>query len=375
MAKYLIGQAPAYASYIAVGCGKKPLLTGTDTSGLYADKEQLDFEMFRVPVISKGYVNDSGQDKVVLTAELPTQERYEITEIGVYSAAANPSAISYDSRMVYSFSSTEGWELHSDSISAIPSKLASLGDNTTPYNIIQTDKAFFSNADNKTLQNSTRIERYEIPRYLNSTLIVSGDMSDLPYANQRISGESGDHVHITGINANYNKNSPLDQFRLAFSVLSREANSTTIPDSVRVLLEFTSADNIGGGSSAAYARMEVVVDDISSTDVDTVKHDFTNDRYIVYSINLADLQTSSDFSWSQITAVKVYASAYANGSSTPTNDFYIALDGLRLENTDSENPLYGLVGYTAIKTDDEMPITKFANTANLIEFRFGLGVA
>jgi hypothetical protein len=28
IAKYLLGQAPAYASYIAIGCGATPLTTG-----------------------------------------------------------------------------------------------------------------------------------------------------------------------------------------------------------------------------------------------------------------------------------------------------------------------------------------------------------
>lgn len=87
IAKYLLGQAPAYASYIAVGCGPQPLDT-EDSFGDYSAKENLDFEMFRVPISSRGYVNDDGTDKLVLTAELPTEERYEITEVGVYSAGS-----------------------------------------------------------------------------------------------------------------------------------------------------------------------------------------------------------------------------------------------------------------------------------------------
>ena len=42
--KYLLGQAPAYASYIAVGCGPEPLATA-DPYGNYANKVNLDFEM------------------------------------------------------------------------------------------------------------------------------------------------------------------------------------------------------------------------------------------------------------------------------------------------------------------------------------------
>ena len=98
--KYLLGQAPAYASYIAVGCGAQPLATG-DPYGNYADKKNLDFEMFRVPISSRGFVNDGGTEKLVLTAELPTEERYEITEIGLYSAGSNPSAGAYDLSLIH----------------------------------------------------------------------------------------------------------------------------------------------------------------------------------------------------------------------------------------------------------------------------------
>jgi hypothetical protein len=153
LAKYLVGQAPAYASYIAIGCGPKPVLslscdikktsilnnvatittsenienphgfsvgqkvivsnslksniddiylgyhtilsvpspitftyalTSLDlteeilspmaTASLdFSDKTSLDFEMFRVPITSKGYVTENGQSKIVFTAELPTE--------------------------------------------------------------------------------------------------------------------------------------------------------------------------------------------------------------------------------------------------------------------------------------------------------------
>jgi hypothetical protein len=57
--KYLLGNTPSYASYIAVGCGATPLDTA-DSSGDYSTKTNLDFEMFRVPISSKGFVNEGG---------------------------------------------------------------------------------------------------------------------------------------------------------------------------------------------------------------------------------------------------------------------------------------------------------------------------
>jgi len=109
--KYLLGQAPAYASYIAIGCGNTPIATG-DPLGDYSTKNNLDFEMFRVPISSRGFVNEGGLDKIVLTAELPTEERYEITEVGLFSAGSNPSAGAYDSKTVLAFTQGENWQHH-----------------------------------------------------------------------------------------------------------------------------------------------------------------------------------------------------------------------------------------------------------------------
>jgi hypothetical protein len=61
VAKYLLGQASAYASHIAIGCGKKPLPSSESLElyqGEFAFKKSLDFEMFRIPIISRGYVTE-----------------------------------------------------------------------------------------------------------------------------------------------------------------------------------------------------------------------------------------------------------------------------------------------------------------------------
>ena len=126
LAKYLVGQTASYASHIAVGCGPKPLALES-ASADYSSKQSLDFEMFRVPIISRGFVDESGVSKVVLTAELPTQERYEITEVGIFSGASNPAAGSFDSKTVYSFSDSESWKYSSQG-TEIPSIYEPLDD-------------------------------------------------------------------------------------------------------------------------------------------------------------------------------------------------------------------------------------------------------
>jgi hypothetical protein len=165
IAKYLLGQAPAYASYIAIGCGATPLDTA-DEIGDYSTKTNLDFEMFRVPISSRGFVNEDGVDKIVLTAELPTEERYEISEIGIYSAGSNPSAGAYDSKTVFAFTQTENWQyVTAASAVAIDTESAALDSPNFDNVIAVTDPVFQTSADNPIFFKSPRVARYERPRF------------------------------------------------------------------------------------------------------------------------------------------------------------------------------------------------------------------
>jgi hypothetical protein len=92
---------------------------------------------------------------------------------------------------------------------------------------------------------------------------------------------------------------------------------------------------------------------------------------------LQDLYTSANFTWNAVTVVKIYACVLSEDSGpspVPSSDYYIALDALRLENVATVNPLYGLTGYSVIKTDGAETIIKSPNTSNYIEFRFSIGV-
>ncbi len=375
LAKYLIGQAPAYASYIAVGCGATPIVIDGPL-GDYSGKKELDFEMFRVPIISRGYVNEDGISKIVFTGELPTEERYEITEVGVFSAGANPSAGLYDSKMIYSFTQNEAWEYHDPTTAiAIPIVYQPLdgtnGDNSihgeTVGDPVYGNPVFQTNADNRIFTDSSRIARYESCRFLNNVIAMSGTSSTLNVVDNHLQPAVGSsHIHLTGINVDLNKNSPTDQLKFAFSVVSKDADGTA-PDSVRILLEFSSSD-VHNDANGQYARFEVDLDNGTGTG----EHDFSESRYVVVSKDIKDLYKSAGFTWNTVDVIKVYASVIKNG--TPSEDFYVFLDALRLDNKSTVNPLYGLTGYSVIRNTDAKTVTKLSNTTNFIEFRFAIGV-
>jgi hypothetical protein len=378
LAKYLVGQTTSYASHIAIGCGPKPVASdySFNPSELLAmkNKNSLDFEMLRMPIVSRGFVNEDGLSKVVLTAELPTEERYEITEVGIFSAASNPVAGSFDSKIVYSFSDTDNWRYSVDggAPTNIVVNYGPLDGEENNGNINQTEKVFATNADNRVFTQSSRVSRNERCRFLNNIVAMRGDTSYLSYNPQgSMVGTTGsDYIILDQTSIDFTKNSPLDELRLAFSIANEVANSNAVPDNVKILLEFS---HTGPSASIQYAKFEVDIDDIgyeNGTSENT--HDFTNNRYVVVSKTFQELDKSLRFNWAEVTTAKIYATI--TKQDLQSDSFYVCLDALRLENTTATNSLYGLTGYSVIKNIQSRPIIKTGNTTNYIEFRFALDV-
>ena len=378
--KYLLGQAPAYASYIAIGCGPTPLDTADD-QGDFSDKTNLDFEMFRVPISSRGFVKESGIDKIVLTAELPTEERYEISEVGLYSAGSNPSAGAYDSKTVFAFTAGENWQHHTVSAAtAIDTFTAPLDDPEDDNIIAVADTVFQTNADNAIFFKTSRASRYERCRFLNNIILIQGDDADLtiseesgPSADHFVIESGSNHIHLTGPQVDFSRNSPKDELKLAFSLVSKNGSSSAIPDTVRVLVDFSSTD----AGSGEFARFEAEINYVDSGTTESGQ-DFETNRYFIVSKELQELYTTANFTWDAVTVVKIYACVLVEDSGptlVPSSDYYIALDALRLENTQTLNPLYGLTGYSIVKNDNAETIIKSPNTSNYVEFRFTVGVS
>ena len=375
LAKYLIGQAPAYASFIALGVGRKPLLPGEiplDSNGdplLLEKQNELAFETLRIPISSRGYVYDNlGNASIVFAGELPSEQRYEFSEIGIFSAKSNPIAGSLGSRMIYTFSESESWEYHDDTLAVgLATYLEPLYLEEEQNIIAITDVAFRTNTNNALFSGSQiRKETYQVPRFLDRALLVRGDMSGLETVDGRLVLKAntgteyyGSHIHLTGATPNFNRNPPKDELKLAFAVIDKPDTQVQTIHSVKILIEFARTDVAEPDN---YARMEI---DISIPE---------SNRYYVHTARLEDLIKSTGFTWSNVNVVKIYASVYEIGSPDPSDNFYVALDGLRFENVTSTSPLYGLTGYSIIRNDEAETVAKESNSSNLVEFRFGLDV-
>jgi hypothetical protein len=184
--------------------------------------------------------------------------------------------------------------------------------------------------------------------------------------NAMVPGSGSNHIHLTGASLDFNKNAASDELRLAFSVVSKDVAESVQPSRVKILVEFADSDD---SPSQNYAQFQV---DIENGTGDG-QQDFANNRYVVATKTLEQLAKSPSFTWNSVNVIKIWASV-EDSSGDPDSRFYVVLDALRLENVTTKNPLYGMSGYSVVRSANELPIVKVANTANLVEFRFALDV-
>jgi len=383
-------------------------------------KKALDFEMFRVPISSRGYINDDGVNKIVFTAELPSEERYEISEIALYSAGSNPTAGSYDSKTVYAFTDSEQWQFDNANLETTTNSI------TVGNNITSTADALQIYSNNDAFLNDTRAQRYERCRYLSNVIMTRGSSSYIsPDFTVLYNPKS---LKLTPASVDFSKNSTSDLIKIAFSIVSVVGDSTLVPDTARVMVEFSNSD----GSQYARFNAEAL----------HTEYNFATNRYIVVQKRLDELSYSNTFSWSAMTVVKIYTSTMNNYtittkaySATPTpkvtlttstthnlktgdivniptsmgsgysgtftvvdasgttftyvptttpgagagslsigieaasSQYFVALDAVRLDNLGTINPLYGMTGYAIIQNTTQETIVKNTNSNNYIEFR------
>lgn len=443
--KYLLQQAPAFATHIVAGCGIDAFtptyeLTDAETVEFKA-KQTLEFEMFRVPIIARGFIKENGVEKIVIKAEMPTDQRYQITEVGFFSDASNSLAGTYDSKGLYTFTPTEAWVLVGSSASAsstVPFIASDSDLSTGSNNITATNIAFFVDSNSSIMNSTARKGRKEVPRYYNRTLLVKGDSS---YINSNLEVSASNYaVQNSTIAFNFSQNLPDDEIRIAVGLVPND-NSPAVatPDAIRLVVDLVNNIPSIGDTNSPKARAKM-------------GYNPSTEKYHVFKKKISEFEQEDGFSWANVNLVRIYASAvtertnsithitlnsgsatvtlsgtnglstgmtfdvenigspytYFNGSSfivtsvsgniisfTHTNttqtanadigsgnvvyeggslNHKVMIDGMRLENLSTENPLYALVGYDVLREDNGYPVLKSENSTNYIEYRFGIGV-
>ena len=421
LGKYLVGQIPSFASHIAIGCGPNTL--GSDESfGDYSAKASLDFEVDRFPIISRTTNVIDGEKQIIFTAEVPSDVRHGITEVGVYPSESNNIFGSIPSQTIFSFTTNEGWQKSLSSTVTDVEVESDIIDETT-QDIDTTAKAFFLASDNAIFRSADRLDRREQPRFLNSSVVVRGDLTAIETATitgASASGTSivytatntfavGDLVNISGITpSNLNIANAIITARnsTTFTVASTETGAyvsggtavflDTAGDHIIIsqplLPELDSANPfedelklvfsvIGQDLAASTPPTSIRIAIVFYAGSETARYSYwgtatsNNTRYIYDSNTLDDLTISSGFAWRDVTSVKIFANADTSSAT------YIALDGFRFENLSSVDDRYSLAGYTKLKLSDvtaagyPRPIEKAEGSTTYIEFRFALDVS
>lgn len=363
IAKYLLGQAPAFATHIAAGCGPRPLSTG-ESEVLSQDRDALDFEVFRVPIISKGFIKEDGQEKIVLKAEMPTTSRYLISEVGFFPAASNLIAGKYDSKLLVTFSPSESWSyVSSGTASALVLPSDPLDNNNDESNIDTAASAQYIYSDATIFNNTFRKNRQESPRFLSRSVLITGDST---YLDENFTtSASSNYLENSNLSFDLGRNSTTDKIKLALSLISKTYNDDNNPTKVRVSIHFiNNVSNIEEQSPKAILNIE-----LDETDFE---YGEGVNRYKVVEKSISELVKDENFSFANINYLKIFVSVLEG--STPSSDYFVCLDGIRLDNVSTNNPLYSLIGYNKIVSENAYPILKQENTNNYIEYRFGIGV-
>lgn len=353
LSKQIAGQLPTFASHIAIGCGPNAV-AAVGSLGSYLTKTSMDMEMLRVPITSRAVRIINGESYVAFTAELPSIDRYAITEIGVYPAEKSNIFGSVDSFSITAFEE-DTWQTHNGSTVAdivleseleISGSIAPASGNTV----------FAFNSDNALFTNATRLSKQEQPRFLNRAIAIRGDYSTysggLDYTAKHI------HKATTNLAILDEANEVSDELRFGFSVANKSSLSSTNPTRISIAIDFCS-DDPDAIEPTTYARW-VLSPTVTATT-----------RYRVATTKLSGLKATStpDFAWSKVNHIRIYSNIDSS------SNYFLMLDSLRFENISSIDSQYSLAGYTVVVNTDSQPIIKEENNSSLIEYRFKVDVA
>lgn len=377
IAKYLLNQAPEFASHLAIGVGGHTLPTASVpysasvSPQFSASSKSLDFEAYRVPILSKGLIKeldpetDQEIEKIVFKAELPADQRFNITEIGLFPSETNALAERFGSKGILSFTNSETWNYSRyGSASVVPyvnEALDAFQGIPVPGDITVPNTVMFINSNSSVFDFAERKNKKEEPRYLDKSLVVSGSFGEIDESFNVAA--SSYYLENNNVSLDLGRNLPTDQIKLALSVINKELTDLEDPDgSVRIILELI---NNTTGNPKAFINIDLPVgyfyDSLSDEQF----------RYKVITRNLSDFEITGSFSWSDIDLIRIYCSV----NSTQPERYYVIFDGMRLENVSTKNPLYAMIGAEYLKTDSGYPVLKEQNSTSYIEYRFGIGVS
>ena len=319
-----------------------------------SNKNELDFEVLRLPIRESSVVFENGETKLCLNAIIPTRNRYEFSEIGVFSADSNAFLASKAPQILFSFGESERWT------SAVADN-----DGNVTQELITINPA---NPDDKTYyRKATDLGWYEPDS--------DGEFQNKNYSSVRISEWGLVLSAITGQNKVENDEPlinllnalPEDELRIAFSYRNFDAVSD---DNWKIKLSLMDVN--GDVSVLEFDKDNImeqpVEDDISPDDVN-----WNNDNVLFPMSYRPDNNVTDGYAvvanqkQNFVVQPKVtidgntFASTFNYGAidkatlefvnSNTDNKPQICLDGMRFDTKNYNNPAYGLVSYSVVQNN------------------------
>lgn len=337
------------------------------------NKTKMDFEAFRVPVSGSSVLFEGGQTKIVLSATLPSAQRYEFSEIGVFSAEANTLLNTEPPRMIYTFSDSEGWEYHDVSTITDVGYAGNVSSNGFDIDSVAeggiNPKAFFISADNEVFFTANR--RNQRMRIYQDALLCRGDMSTVDDALD-VWAFSGDHVHVTGNSVDLTRARPDDEIKIALAVMNSNyayIDAAGTAEEVRVGLRFMSSED-----SSAHATAQIkLAKGMTASNQFPEDTEFHENGYFVVSFNKKSLKYTESFSWENVTLAQVFVEVDP-GAGQAASDYYVAIDAVRFDSNNENNPSYGMVAYSGVRNILGSTEVKESQTESQIEYKILLGI-
>jgi hypothetical protein len=287
--------------------------------------------------------------QISLTAEISESLPYDITELGVYSLGSDQFSTTQNSRSIFNFTENENWT-YFDASAGENVALTYEPELSLPFG---SNPVFCSSNDSFWTSDYFRNLRQEKPRILDKAIIVPGNMSD--WSSSGFFLTTSDYLEIDNPGIDLSNCLADDKIVLALSIANADTTGA-IPNQYHVMLEFVPAS----GNGFAQIRFDYL-------GVATL----SGNRYILLEKRVND--SGKVFQWKDPSSLKIYASIQTTGE-VPTNKYAFVFDGLRLESSVSNNPLYALTAYTIVNNDTASKITKGANSKDLINFRLDLAI-
>lgn len=337
------------------------------------NKTKMNFEAFRVPVSGSSVLYEGGKTKIALSATLPSAQRYEFSEIGVFSAESNSLLNTEPPRMIYTFSDSEGWEFHDESTISDVGYAGSVSSNGFDVDALAdldvNEQAFFISADNEIFFTANR--KNQRMRIYQDALLVRGDTSTIDDALD-VWDVTGNHVHVTGNLVDLTKARPDDELKIALAVMNSNYNyidAAGVADEVRVAIRFMSSED-----STAHATAQVRITQGETYDNQFPEEvDFENNGYYVVSFNKKSLKYTESFSWENVTVAQVFVEVEP-GTGQTSADYYVAVDAIRFDSNNENNPSYGMVAYSEIRNALGTTEVKGSQTESQIEYKILLEI-